>query len=157
MVRRRHMCRMHSLRGTDGDRGAAAVEFALVVVPLLMIIWGLISYGIMFSYREALSQAAGEGARAAVAAPTASITAAATGAIGSALGSYGQTCSTALGAALTCNVSAPTSGGSCPTGHTCVTVTVTYLYRDNPIIPNVPGFGIVLPQTLSFTQTVEVS
>jgi hypothetical protein len=100
-----------------------------------------------------LSQAVGEGARAAVGAPTASISSAATASIGSALDSYSQTC----GSTLTCTISAPTSGGSCPSGHTCVTVTVSYPYRDNPIVPNVPGFGIVMPQTLSFTQTVEVS
>lgn len=134
------------------DRGAAAVEFALVVVPMLMVIWGLISYGIMFTYRQALSQAVGEGARAAVAAPTTAITSAVTGAIGGALNSYGQTC----GGTLTCTTSAATTVG-CPSGHTCVTVTVSYPYRDNPIVPNVPGFGILLPQTLSFTQMVEVS
>lgn len=139
-------------RRADGDRGAAALEFALVLLPMMLVIWGLISYGFMFTYRQALSQAAGEGARAAVAAPTSSITSAATGAIGSALDSYGQTC----GGTLTCTVSAPTTVG-CPSGHTCVTVTVSYPYRDNPIVPNIPGFGIVLPQTLAFTQMVEVS
>lgn len=144
--------RRRTQQGTRSERGAAAVEFALLVVPLMMIIWGLISYGIMFSYRQALSQAVGEGARAAVAAPTASITSVATSAIGGALNFYGQTC----GGTLTCTVSAPSTVG-CPSGHTCVTVTVSYPYRDNPIVPNVPGFGIVMPQTLSFTQTVEVS
>ena len=145
--------RRRTRRSPTAERGAAAVEFALLVVPLLMIIWGLISYGVMFSYRQALSQAVGEGARAAVGAPTGLVSSVATAAIGSALDSYGQTC----GATLTCTISAPSSAAPCPNGHTCVTVTVSYPYRDNPIIPNVPGFGIVMPQTLSFTQTVQVS
>lgn len=140
------------------DRGAAAVEFALIVLPLLVLIWGMISYGVMFSYRQALSQAAGEGARAAVAAPSASISSAATAAISNALGAFHQTC----GTTLTCSISAPTSGtmpngATCPSGHTCVQVTVTYPYRSNPLLPNVPGLGIVLPATLNFTSTVEVS
>lgn len=140
------------------DRGAAAVEFALIVIPLLVLIWGMISYGVMFSYRQALSQAAGEGARAAVAAPSASITSSATSAISNALGAFHQTC----GTTLTCTISSPTSGtlpngATCPTGHTCVQVTVTYPYRSNPLLPNVPGLGIVVPATLSFTSTVEVS
>jgi len=140
------------------ERGAAAVEFALVIIPLMVLVWGIICYGVMFSYRQALSQAAGEGARAAVAAPTASISSAATAAISNALSSYHQTC----GTTLVCSVSSPTSGtlpngATCPSGHTCVQVTVTFPYRSNPLIPNVPGLGIVVPENLTFTQTVEVS
>jgi Flp pilus assembly protein TadG len=36
------------MRRRDDDRGAAAVEFALVLVPLLVIIFGLIQYGLYF-------------------------------------------------------------------------------------------------------------
>ena len=53
------------LRDRRGDRGAAAVEFALVLVPLMLIVFGIISYGFMLSFRQTLSQAATEGARAA--------------------------------------------------------------------------------------------
>jgi Flp pilus assembly protein TadG len=39
---------MLNRRRRDDDVGAAAVEFALVLVPLLVIIFGLIQYGLYF-------------------------------------------------------------------------------------------------------------
>lgn len=44
------------------------MEFALVVVLLLVIAFGLVSYGVMFWAKQDLSQLAGEGARYALAA-----------------------------------------------------------------------------------------
>ncbi|MCZ4498171.1 MAG: hypothetical protein JWQ74_724 [Marmoricola sp.] len=136
------------------SRGAAAVETALcicfIVVPL---VFATISYAYMFSFRQALSQAASEGARAAVGAPTASVTSSATTAIQNALSNYGMTCGVK---SLTCAVSVPTATG-CPSPHTCVTVTVSYNYRDNSLLPTVPGMGFTLPNNLSFTSVVQVS
>jgi Flp pilus assembly protein TadG len=47
----------------QSDRGAAAVEFALVLIPLLMIVFGIISFGITFSDSLSLENAAREAAR----------------------------------------------------------------------------------------------
>lgn len=55
---------------TSGDRGAAAVEFALVVPLLLAIVFGVIGFGRVFSTQIDLSNAAQEAARYAVFAPT---------------------------------------------------------------------------------------
>ena len=41
------------------------MEFALLVPLLVLILFGIISYGVMLSFRQSLSQAAAEGARAA--------------------------------------------------------------------------------------------
>lgn len=46
-----------------GDRGAAAVEFALVVPVLLLLLFGMIDYGLYFSNRLAVQQGAHDGAR----------------------------------------------------------------------------------------------
>jgi Flp pilus assembly pilin Flp len=53
-------------RRRRGERGAAAVEFALVVVPLLLILGGIVNFGMAFSQKLALDNAVRQAARAAV-------------------------------------------------------------------------------------------
>jgi Flp pilus assembly protein TadG len=45
------------------QRGAVAVEFALVIVPLLLIVGGVIEFGRVFWYYDALTKATRDGAR----------------------------------------------------------------------------------------------
>ena len=45
------------------ERGAAAVEFALIAPLLFMLIFGIINFGIAWSEKEVFVQAAREGAR----------------------------------------------------------------------------------------------
>lgn len=52
---------------TDGEAGAAAVEFALLVPLLLAIVFGIITYSLYFTVQIAVTEAAAVGARAAVA------------------------------------------------------------------------------------------
>jgi len=47
------------------ERGAAAVEFALVLVPLLLILFGTIYFALYFNARQGAQAAAREGARVA--------------------------------------------------------------------------------------------
>jgi hypothetical protein len=55
----------HERRGiVRGTRGAMAVEFALVVVPFLLIVFGLLQVGVTFGAMAALNEAATETARA---------------------------------------------------------------------------------------------
>jgi Flp pilus assembly protein TadG len=46
------------------QRGAAAIEFALTITVLLMLMVGLIGYGVVFWMQQKLTKAAGEGAQA---------------------------------------------------------------------------------------------
>jgi Flp pilus assembly protein TadG len=55
---------MRSLRRRGEDQGSAAVEFALVLPVLMIILFGIIDFGRMLNTRITLSQAANEGARA---------------------------------------------------------------------------------------------
>lgn len=55
----------HERRARD-DRGASAVEFALVVVPLLMVIAGIVNFGVVFAQQLALDNSVRAGARAVV-------------------------------------------------------------------------------------------
>jgi Flp pilus assembly protein TadG len=152
-----------------GQDGAAAVEFALVAPLLMLLVFGVISYGYMLSFRQALSQGAAEGARAAAVSPYPSATdkeQAALDAINDALDvdAYGVTCSgTASGSALkkdsatvgTCSV-ITAACASDPTKD-CVTVSLDYRYQDNPLLPNFPGVGLILPSHLTYDATSRVS
>ena len=52
------------LRATArGERGASAVEFALVVLPLIALVFGIIDFGWVFNQQVSLSNAAREAAR----------------------------------------------------------------------------------------------
>ena len=151
-------------RSRASERGAAVVEFALVAPLLLLLVFGMISYGYMLSFRQALSQGAAEGARAAavtVASTDGSEqTDAARAALDEALGSYGISCSgTTLlkgsAAVGSCGVAiAPCVGDA---DQDCATVSVDYAYEEHPLIPSVPGLGIVLPGHLSYSSVARVS
>lgn len=133
------------------QRGAAAVEFALVLLPLLWIVFGIISFGMMLSFRQSLSQAATEGARAAAVQIDATKREGdAKTAVADAMNAVGKTCTSA---GMTCTVSLPAACGS----GQCITVTVKYAYRANPVIPSPPLVGNALPQNLTYAATVRVS
>ena len=137
------------------DEGAAAVEFGLVLVPLLILVFGVISYGYMLSFRQAMSQGAAEGARAAAvwasaydSTQDAARIAAARVRIDEALASYGVAC----GSGATCTITiTPCVGGS----GRCVSVTVSYPYADEPLTPD-PMF-VPLPDDLVYEAQARVS
>jgi Flp pilus assembly protein TadG len=56
---------MKASRSRATERGAAAVEFALVLPILLMLIFGIVDFGRMLSAKITITEAAREGARAA--------------------------------------------------------------------------------------------
>ncbi|WP_203335306.1 TadE/TadG family type IV pilus assembly protein [Nocardioides limicola] len=144
---------MSRLRRRDRETGAAAVEFALVVLPLLIIVFGIITFGYMLSFRQAMSQAAAEGARAAAVAmpntPSAERVTRATDAVNAAVG-YGVDCDHP---GMTCAIVVDSSCGA----NGCIRVTLTYAYRANPLTPLFPGLGLAMPEQLSYTAMAEVS
>lgn len=135
------------------EDGAAAVEFALVAPLLILLSFGIISYGYLLSFRQGMSQGASEGARAgavwgaaySTSQDTARIAAAKTQ-INNALGSYGVSCTSGA----TCNVTIAACGTA-----KCVTVEVSYPYADDPLTPAFPL--VPLPDTLTYTATARVS
>lgn len=127
-------------RARDREDGAAAVEFALLVVPLLLLVLAAISYGYMLSFRQSISQAAAEAARAAALAPaSADREAIARRTVQEVLG---VACGSAY---LQCTFPAQSCGVE------CVGVQLTYLYEDDPSKPVFPGAGIAIPDRLSHT------
>jgi Flp pilus assembly protein TadG len=57
------MAPIRPLRLTRGERGAALVEFALVLPLLLVVIAGVVDFGFLFQRYEVVTNAAREGAR----------------------------------------------------------------------------------------------
>lgn len=147
-------------RERRAERGAAAVETALVLTfVVLPVVFAIISYAYMLSFRQTVSQSAAEGARAAAVAPSSTSTAdritAAQNAVNQAMSSTpgAMTCGTKN---LTCTI---TKVANCGDGssHDCMQVTVSYPYRDHSLLPSVPGLGFVLPSTISYTAVAETS
>jgi Flp pilus assembly protein TadG len=63
------VARSRKIRNKTGERGAALVEFALVLPLFLMITFGMLTAGIAFNHKIDLSHAAREGARYAATVP----------------------------------------------------------------------------------------
>lgn len=59
------MAQPRSPRGERGEDGAVIVEFAVVFMLFIMLVWGLITYGVIFAVQQSLTHASAEAARAA--------------------------------------------------------------------------------------------
>ena len=148
------------LRSQD-ERGGSAVEFALVLPVFLLLIVGLIQYGLIFLLHNQLTEAASDAARSAV------VSTSQTGATGIATAALDKDinhdgvgilntsngCSTA---GVTCTVTAlPSTDPACQniptTGYACLQVTVKYDYANHPILglPFIPT-----PSTVTGSSTV---
>jgi hypothetical protein len=60
------MATLTSGRGPRSERGSQLVEFALVLPLLLLVVLGIMDFGLLFQRYEAVTNAAREGARVAV-------------------------------------------------------------------------------------------
>jgi len=138
------------------EHGAVLVEMALVVTFLSLVVFGIISFGILLGYRQNLTQAATEGARAASVqqAQSKQVSAALTAAT-AALDELHHQCGSTPSAGLTCNVSAVFA---CPTDATlaCRTVTVTLDNKQHAVVPRIPLLSAFIPNQLHATTTVIV-
>ena len=141
-------------RRARGQRGAAVVEFAIASVVLLTLLFGIISYGYALSFKQGLTQAAAEGARAAAVATTGQAATAAAAAVTPALGAFKKTCSSA---GMSCTYATDTASTGCASGTSCMRVRITYDYKNYPLLPKFPGLGLLLPDTLTSTSITQVN
>lgn len=148
--------------GRNGaDRGAAALEFALIVPVLLLFLYAIIQYGTVFLLKHDLTQAAADAARSAVSASQSAAQGVALGAIGpdvlndsGGLISRTNGCSTSPSATTVCTATVV----PCPNESQfnlnlqCLTVSVTYHYERAPVMPSL--FGIPVPSVTSSSTVI---
>jgi hypothetical protein len=151
--------------GAYPEEGAAMIEFAIVFSVLCLFLFGIIAFGMVMAVKQTVSQAAAEGARAAVAAnqnDARTVTRAQVASSASWLGApnpcpevdptlpdfmAGQT------------VACQTTVGYCSglAGPSCETVTVYYSWKNKPIIPALPFVSAALPDVISSTFVVQLA
>jgi Flp pilus assembly protein TadG len=136
------------------ETGAEMVEFAFVVVLLIALLYGIISYGLILAAQSTITQAAADGARSGIVASASAITTSQTQA-GNDLGWLGKGACGTSGTTITCvSTKAP-----CPSNvnNECLTVAVTYNYAASPLFPELPGMGVITPSTISSSDTLQMS
>lgn len=148
------------------QRGTTLVELALVVTFLSTLLLGVIVFGILLGKRQVLTQAAAEGARAAVpyqytASDTSTVTNAALAQVNKSLAAVDRTCgdgdTTCTFVVFSCAgvASPPTT----PTGSgDCLQVSVVLNVQGaRPLVPNVTLVSPFLPSTMSSKFTVTLA
>lgn len=145
-------------------------------MPILgILLFGIIEFGYLMSFRGGLAQGAAEGARAAATAPRAIVTASspliatypngrnnaqaiadATAAVNQATASYSRTCGTG---GLTCQFLITDCGSAIdtPALPDCMTVRLTYDNVANPVMPPIPLLSYAMPGTLTVSSTVQLN
>ncbi len=136
------------------------VEFAFVVVLLIALLYGIISYGLVLAAQSTITQAAADGARAGIVSSSTGAVTAAEGEAATDVGWMGKGCHEpdvlgSASSAITCKATPE----QCPSNasNSCLQVTIMYDYASSPLFPELPGFGVIMPSTLSSTNVLQMS
>jgi Flp pilus assembly protein TadG len=157
----------------ENEEGAELVEFAIVIMVFITLVYGIISFAMIFLTQTSAEQAADDASHAALAtynyeigigAPTST---AQTDAANTAQTTIDNDLSWLRSSGVLCASSAPTksvpvqcattfaaNGSSCASAE-CLTITTAYDYGDDPLIPD-PVLGLITPKTLTSTVTVSL-
>jgi Flp pilus assembly protein TadG len=113
------------------------MEFAMVFPLFFLILYGIVTFSVIFVAQQNLTLAAEEGARAAAACTAASN----------------------MVASLISTATCASSWATCTYDATmdCVNVTLTYNYASSPLVPNLPLTGLVLPASLVSSAMVQLN
>lgn len=129
------------------------LELALVTPLLLLLLFTIISYGILLAYKQSMTQVAADAARSgAVAGVAAAETTALDTLDGSTPGSLDRDCGGGDG--LVCTVAEAACAGS---SGQCLTVEVRYDNDAHPMVPPLPFISGLLPGELVSRSIVRIS
>jgi Flp pilus assembly protein TadG len=135
------------------ENGVAAVEFAIVAMVFLVILFGILTYGFIFGLDQTMNHAAEEGARAAIATTTDSAAISTAESVAAArLGWLGSRVTD-----MTIDATIVTGPTDCETDTSikCIKVTLTYPWNTKPIIPQFPG--LPTPTQMQAVAVVELT
>jgi Flp pilus assembly protein TadG len=136
-------------------RGNTAVEFALVFPLFFVVLYAIVTYSMIFVAQQSLTLAAEEGARATLKYQQADDP-------GAALDKrVAAACPAATGMAnwLAARAGCNATPASCSydATMTCVTVTLTYNYAAQPLVPTLPLLGLALPAQLTSSAMIQLN
>jgi hypothetical protein len=168
-----------SLLRRSRQNGATALEFGLTFPVFFMVFWAILHFGLVFTARLTLQHAAEEGAREALrSGPAVAEEEIACGGIDPDYTmslSLSERLSRARNASCLqanwlavfatptvdavicsggeddCLSNPPTAEPDCVADGCQIAIRVSYPYDQSPIIPALPGFGLIAPQTVSGT------
>jgi Flp pilus assembly protein TadG len=143
----------HTRSRLKDERGVAALEFAIVAQLLMLLLYGMLSYGFVFAVDHDITHAAAEGARATLTQPDSSTDAQ--------LDAYATTAARdalSFTQVKQCNSCITSEVIPCPSDATirCIHVHIDYPYRNQPLVPTVAGMNGLIPQDIVADSTVEL-
>lgn len=142
---------MHRLWARARDRGAAAVEFALVVPILIVILLGVVDFGLQLNSQAVTANAAREGARTgSLGGSQAEVITAAKSATVSLLNTSGTNPTVKVTCRLPTNAVCPSGLDTSRQAGGTVVVTVSYVYKW--LSPAILG----LPASITVSKTSEM-
>lgn len=128
------------------------IEMAVVVGLLAMLLFGIITVGVTLGFRQSMTQATDDAARAAAVAPYDKAVERATAAVNRSASAWGAKCND--GGGLTCSFPidpCPEGGGQ------CMSIELTYDLKNHPRIASAALLDGALPNTMTTRAVVEVS
>ena len=157
-------------RRCNGEAGAAVVEFSFVAILLFFLLFGIITFGLILSFKQNMTHAAEEGARAGAVAYcdadpatcAANRWSAADAATRASVGAFDRTCAADTDG-LECTVRTHDCGAdpalppADPSVPDCITVELAYDYAGHPLVAPMPGLGIVTPERIVQSATSQVT
>ncbi|MDE1184638.1 TadE/TadG family type IV pilus assembly protein [Paraburkholderia sp.] len=140
------------------SRGSSAVEFAMIFPLFFVLMYGLVSFSLIFVLKQNMTMAAEEGARAALNWKQAStIATSLTLRQSAACTAATAALATFTGKTITCNTQ--TAAGGCTYDPTleCVSVTLKYHYSSDPLLPALPILTYTMPDWIVSSATVQLN
>jgi Flp pilus assembly protein TadG len=142
-------------RLSAAQRGVAAIEFAFVFPLFFVVLYAIIAYCLILCANMSMTSATQEGARAALA--SAGTTTPATEYAARATNACNRASALMAWLPLAANSASCTQAPCGPSNAMmCITVAMSYDYKNNPIVPNLPLLGFVTPATLSASATIQL-